>query len=593
MSHASKPPIYWLVREPGVVSRAMVVAVAVLWLAGCASVGTRQSRPAVDAHGEAALAEGGDLPVVELDEATLYGLLIGEIAGQRGQAAVAASTLSTVARETRDPRIAERATLASIYAKRFDDALVSARLWTELRPTSLEARESLAMVLLELKRPDEARVEFERLLSQDAVQRNLDQAYMRIAALLGRYPDRAVALETMKALVALNPQLPGAHFAEAHLAVRAGDLDDALHAVEVALDRKPSWEEAALLKARILVSQKEPARAQEFYESFLADYPRAVGVRLGYARYLIDLKQWSKARSQFERVVRDNPADADAAFALGLLSLQIGQNEDAEKHLRHVLELRPDHDQARLYLGQIAENGKRYDEAVTWYSEITANEGYFEAQTRLAVVMAKQGRLDAARARLHAIPVENDQQRVQLVLAEEQILRDARMYQEAFDVLSAAVTKLPDNNDLLYARALVAEKLNRFDDVERDLKLVISRDPKNAHALNALGYTLADRTTRFDEAQALLAQALALRPDDPFIIDSLGWLQYRMGNIPEATRNLKRALDLRSDAEIAAHLGEVLWVSGQQHEAESVWDHALREAPDSEALIGVIKRFKP
>jgi tetratricopeptide (TPR) repeat protein len=561
-----------------------------LWLAGCA---TLDPAPAPVAVPETPPGESVDLPPVALDEATLYNLLIGEIAGQRGQAVVAAETLADVARQTRDPRLAERATLAAIYAKRYDEALVSAKLWVELRPTSIEAREALAAVLLELKRPAEAKTEFQQLLALDAARRNLDQAYMRTAALLGRYPERAVALETMQSLVSLNPRVPAAHFAAAHLAVRAGELDRALLAADTALQLKPSWEEAALLKARILVSQKEPARAQEFYEAFLAEYPAAVTMRLGYARYLIDLKQWDKARVQFERVVSDNPADADAVYALGLLSLQTGRPEDAEKHLLRVLHLRPDHDQARLYLGQVAENRKRYEEAAKWYGEITSAESYFEAQTRLAVVLARQGNLDAARARLRAIPIENDQQRAQVALAEEQVLRDARRFQEAYDVLSAAVAKLPDNNDLLYARALTAEKLNRLEVVESDLKLVIRRDPKNAHALNALGYTLADRTTRFQEAQEYLTQALQLRPDDPFILDSFGWLHYRMGNVPEALRHLKRALELRSDAEIAAHLGEVLWVSGQQREAESVWSRALKETPDSDALLDVIKKYKP
>jgi tetratricopeptide (TPR) repeat protein len=266
--------------------------------------------------------------------------------------------------------------------------------------------------------------------------------------------------------------------------------------------------------------------------------------------------------------------------------------DDAEKYLRRTLELRPQNDQARLYLGQVAEQKKDYKAAARWYGEIDAGEFYFEAQTRLAVVVAHQGDLAAARAQLHALKPETNVQRVARALAEEQILRDARRYRDALEVMNAALKELPGDKDLLYARALVAEKLNLFELLEADLRAVLKQDPKNAHALNALGYALADRNQRLPEAQALLTEALALRPDDAFILDSMGWLQYRLGNYPEAVKYLRRALEVRSDAEISAHLGEVLWVMGNRKEAESVWSRALRDAPDSEALLDAIKKFK-
>ena len=249
--------------------------------------------------------------------------------------------------------------------------------------------------------------------------------------------------------------------------------------------------------------------------------------------------------------------------------------------------------QARLYLGQTAEQRKRFDEAIAWYRDVPSGESLFEAQVRTGSIIAKQGDIPAAREHLRKITAENDQQRTQLILAEEQMLRDARQHREAYEMLSRALKEMPNNNDLLYARALTAEKLDLVDEMEADLRIVIERDPKNAHALNALGYTLTDRTTRYQEARGYLEQALALKPDDPFILDSMGWLQYRLGNTAEAMRYLKRALEQRSDAEISAHLGEVLWVTGNRHEAESVWNRALRDTPDNEALLGAIKKFKP
>jgi tetratricopeptide (TPR) repeat protein len=240
----------------------------------------------------------------------------------------------------------------------------------------------------------------------------------------------------------------------------------------------------------------------------------------------------------------------------------------------------------------VAEQQKRFEDAISAYSEVDSAEHHFEAQTRMGIVLAAQGKLDQARAHLHALLPKNEAQKVQLALAEEQILRDARRYSDAFEVLTRVLGDLPDNADLLYARALVAEKLNKIDVAEKDLRRILKKDPKNANALNALGYTLADRTTRYQEALGFIEQALTQKPDDPFILDSMGWVQYRLGNHVEAVKYLRAALDKRADAEIAAHLGEVLWVMGDRTGAELVWRGALKHAPDSEVLLGVINKFK-
>jgi len=559
-------------------------------LTACA--GTVKPEPASrPAAAEPARAEE-NLPKVALTPDILYNLLVGEIAGQRGQISVAASTLGKVARETRDPRIAERATLAALYAKRYDEALQSAHLWAALQPDDTEAREAIITALLELNRIAEAKSQFESLFGMEETRRHLDQAYLRAAAILGRASNRAAGVDVMRSLVALHPEQASAHFAMAHLMVRGGDLEKALVADEEALKLRPDWEDAALFKARILMSLKEPQKAGEFFAKFLDSNPGATGVRLNYARFLIDQKEWDKALDQFKRVAADLPDDADTVYAVGLLSLQTNHLDDAEKYLKRALELRPQNNQARLYLGEVAEQRKRYDDAARWYQQIRNGEYYFEAQLRLGVMQARQGNHAAALQHLESIEPQNDRERVQLALTEEQILREAKQYRQALDVMNAAIKAVPDDKDLLYARALVAEKLDMFDVTEHDLREILKQDPKNVNALNALGYTLTDRTTRYKEALELLQQAMALKPNDAYIMDSMGWLQYRLGNNAEAVKYLKQALEIRNDAEIAAHLGEVLWVMGKHNEAESVWSRALRETPDNEALNNVIKKFK-
>ncbi len=572
------------------IPRILLFLSSVLLLSACA--GAAKPEPEAEAAPSGHAKNEESLPRVALEPEILYNLLLGEIAGSRGQVGVAAGTLGEVAQQTRDPRVAERATLAALYAKRYDEALKSAQLWSELRPHDTEAREALIIALIELDRVGEAREHFKALLAVEETRHNLDHAYLRVAAVLGRASNRAAAIDVMQSLVALNPRLAAAHFAMAHLMVRGGDLDKALVSADEALKRRPEWEEAALFKARILLSQKESQKARAFYEAFLADHRGANSVRLNYARFLVDQKEWDKALDEFRRVADNLPDDADTVYAVGLLSLQNNRLEEADKYLKRAIELRPQNDQARLYLGQVAEQRKRYNEAIERYLRVGEGEHYFEAQTRLGVVMARQGDLARARRHLEGINAQNDAQRVQVALAHEQILRDARQFNEALEVLNAAIKTVPGDKDLLYARALVAEKLSLLEVAERDLREILKKDPQNVNALNALGYTLTDRTMRYDEAGDLLQQALTLKPDDAFILDSMGWLQYRLGNTAEALKYLRRALEIRNDAEIAAHLGEVLWVMGDRREAESVWNRALHETPDNEALNGVINKFR-
>ncbi|MBI4205092.1 MAG: tetratricopeptide repeat protein, partial [Betaproteobacteria bacterium] len=250
-----------------------------------------------------------------------------------------------------------------------------------------------------------------------------------------------------------------------------------------------------------------------------------------------------------------------------------------------------DPDAVRLYLGQVNEERKRFEEALKWYGSVGAGEQYINAQARYAGVLSKQGRLADARKHLHQISPQNNQQHVQLTQAEAQLLREAMAYQEAFDVLGRALDKLPDYPELLYDYAMAAEKINRFDVLESNLRKLIRIRPDHAHAHNALGYTLADRNERLGEARELVETALKLAPEDPFIMDSMGWVLYRLGQIKAALSYLQRAYALRPDPEIAAHLGELLWVGGQRDEAQKVWSDVLKEHPKNEVLQNTVNRF--
>lgn len=532
------------------------------------------------------------LPKVELTRDILYDILLGEIAGQRGQLGVAVTALTRAAEKTRDPRLAERATLTAIYAKRYPKALRTARLWVELVPNNSDAHESLAIVLLATGNTDEATAAFKQVLRIAGTGDSLRRRFVHIASVLGQQRNRTLALKVMHVLVSQYPKDHNSQYALAHLAVRLGDLDTGLRAIDRALALRPRWEDAALFKARVLISQKDSHKTQRFFERYLSRYRDARRMRTHYARYLVDLKQWEKALRQFRHVVRLSPNDERSLFALGLLCIQTNRLADADTYLRRALKISPNNDQVKLYLGQVAAKRQHYAQAIKWYSGILDSGFVFESKVRIAIMLAKQGNIDGARDRLHKISPSTDQQRVKLILAEEQILRTARQYKEALKVLNSALKSLPGNKDLLYARALVAEKLNMLDVHERDLRTILKTDPNNAHALNALGYTLADKTTRYQEAKQLIERALKLRPNDPYIIDSMGWVHYRMKNYQQAIKYIRQALSISADAEISAHMGEVLWVLGKKGEAHSVWSKALKITPDNEVLLRVIKKFR-
>lgn len=533
------------------------------------------------------------LPDVNLTGDLLYDIMLGEIAGRRGDFQVSVLALTRAAEKSRDPRLAERATKAAIYAKQYGLGLKAAKLWVQLSPEDSDALQSLAALYLYRDEPVQAQLYFEKVLKIAEAEKRLGLVYLEITGIMSRYKQRDATMEVMQTLAALYPKSPEGQYSLAHLGLRSGHMKEGLSAINRALELRPHWDDAALLKSQILIASNAGPGVEKFYRGYLDSNPKATRVRLSFARYLVDLKRWEVARTEFGKVVESEPEDTETLYALALLSLQTGHLEEADAQFRRVVRLNPHHEQARLYLGQVAEKRKRYSEAFAWYSGITTPPNRFEAQIRLGIVLAAQGKLAEARAHLANTKPKGEQQMVQRALAEDQILRDAKQFREALNVLSKVLKKLPQNNDLLYARALVAERLDDLVLHERDLRKILKSDPKNAHALNALGYSLADHTTRYKEALALIQQAMELRPNDAFILDSMGWVQYRMGNHEEAVRYLKQALAIRNDPEISAHLGEVLWVMGDRQAAEDVWRRALKTTPDSEPLLDIIKKFKP
>jgi tetratricopeptide (TPR) repeat protein len=381
-----------------------------------------------------------------------------------------------------------------------------------------------------------------------------------------------------------------AHFARAVAAHGAQDATRALGEAERAVALRPDWEQAALLK-----SQLQPrAEAIETLHRFVSAHPASLDLRQTLARMLVAEKRYAEARREFAVLLAATPDDTETLYALGVLSYQQQEPREAERHFRRLLELNfADADSVRLYLGQMAEDEKRWDEAAKWYEEIGPGEQFAAARLRQAYVLSKQDRLDAAQSHLQAARASHPEYAVRLLIGEAQLLREAGRAADSLAVLDAGLAAQPDQAELLYESALVAERLGRFDIFEARLKRLLQLKPEHAHALNALGYSLVERNLRLDEAQQLIDQALVLAPDDPFILDSKGWVQFRRGEAAKALDTLQRAFALRPDPEIAAHLGEVMWVLGRRDEATKTWAEAAKAHPGNDVLTATIKRFQP
>jgi tetratricopeptide (TPR) repeat protein len=579
---------------------------ALMLTAACGQLGTKTSAPPVkeaepavadaaaeaareatrDAEAEALAKARAALPRQPLTPELLLKFLVAEVAGQRGAIGVAQSTYLDLARQTRDPRVAQRAAEVSAFARDSAGALEATRLWVAAEQGSVRAQQTLAALLLSEGKLGEAEPILRTLLKE-----NPANGFLHLAAVMGKMRDPVAALDLVERLATDHPQLPEAQFAVAQAAASAGRFDAALAALQKADGLRPGWEPGALLRAQVL-ARTSNAEALAFMRAFLAEHADAREVRLAYARTLISANQFTEARAEFTRLTRDFPRNAEVSFAAGLLSLQLGDLEAARELLTRTLEYNPrDLDTIHYYLGQTAEQMKRADAAAAHYNEVKSGNQFVPARARLAALLAQAGKHDEARALLAATEGQNDAQNVRLIQAQAELLRDSKAHTAIFDVLSDGLKRYPDAPDLLYDRAMAAEKLGKLDVLEADLRRVIALRPNDAQAYNALGYTLADRTPRLAEAVDLLDKALALAPEDPFILDSVGWAQYRSGNLDRARHYLERAYKARPDPEIAAHLGEVLWAQGRRDEAGKLWQASLQTHPRNEVLLETLRRL--
>ncbi len=530
----------------------------------------------------------------------MYRLLVGDVALQRGDTALAARAYFEAARDTRDARLARRATEISLAARQRGLAVESARLWAELDPTADRPKQVIAGLSGAADGRGfgtDLKAELARALAEAAAGGSrLGDAFMQLNRMLANEPDKMATFRLVRSLAQPYPNVPEAQFATALAAYNTGLTEPetiavATQAVDRALAQKPGWEQGVLLKAEIL-SKQSSDRAADYLIDFLKGEPDSKVALSALAQVRIQQKKYGEAVAILKSLWEKDQGNHEYQFGMAMLSMQMKEWSRAEALFEELK--RADYGDDGLveyYLAQIAEESGRYAVALERYKEVPDSERGWIAKLRVAAMMGKLGRVGEARRYLNDLPAATAEKQIQVLQTEAQVLRDAGDNATAYVVLEGALVMHPDEPDLLYDLAMVAEKLDRIEVAEAKLLRLIELKPTNAQALNALGYTLVDRTPRIAEGLALVERALVLAPDDAFILDSVGWAHFRLGKYDEAEKYLRRAMEQRPDPEIAAHLGEVLWAKGDKVRAEAIWQSQLKSTPDNAVLLETVRRL--
>lgn len=536
-----------------------------------------------------------------LDAALFYQLLLGEMNVRSGSPGSGFSIILDAARKTRDPLLFQRAVDVALQSRSGDAALQAAQAWKKTVPDSTEANRYLLQILLALNRLDEAG----QALSVSIRELPADEQNAAIASIpriFSRVQDKKLAADTVEK--ALQPALKQAHTAASawttvgRLRREAGQLPLAVEATRQAL-RADATGSGPLILALSLASAA-PNELMPLLKTAMQG-PVPPELRLGYARTLIGQPAYPEALAQLNRLNADHPAFAEGWLVHGLLLLETGKPDLAEKKLvRHIGLVQSAKDPASatgqseslMALAQIAQRKGQLAQAQQWLSQVPAQADPVKLASRQAQLLAQQGRLDEARATLERIQANTPELAIRKALVQSQWLRDNKQAASAYTLVRQALTQHPQNTDLMSELAMVCEKLKRFEEMESLLRELMQRKPDDPHAFNALGYSLADRNVRLPEARQLIQQALQLAPQDAYIQDSLGWVAYRQGQFAEALQILQKAYQNKPDAEIAAHLGEVLWVMGQREQAAVIWREGLLLNADNDTLTETLKRFQ-
>ncbi len=530
---------------------------------------------------------------VILDADSLFNLLAAEFAGNIGDIDASLEYYREAAKSIEDSRIAARTAYIALYGGNYDEALAALERWRELEPDAIDLPRMYAVTYLKLEQPEKAVPYIEEILS-DSGGSSVDEA-LAVKQLLAKEAatkDAYVVLQKLNEKEDKNTHLL---VLQSRYAAQLELYDEALMLLDQVLEADPSLYEVLVIKSRILSAQGKHEEAATLINQVLNEYPDNAALRMQYARMLVGQRELEAATEQYSILYEKLPDDGEIALSYALLNIEIKNLDEAVGAFEHLIAIDKKVPVANYYLGRIAQNQGDEKQAVAYYLRVRSGEYAYDAQLRIGVLLAVLGKTDEGLAKLEALAESQTDWslRVKAYLAQGEILRNQRRYKEGVEMYSRALQQNREDTSLLYARGLMAEKVDRLDMAEADLLKVISKEPDNADALNALGYTLADRTSRYQEAHDYIKRAAALVPDDPAILDSLGWVSYRLGKLDDALKWLSRAFEKLEDAEIAAHYGEVLWHANQKDKAREIWNKGKAQNAENPVLVETLDRIKP
>ncbi len=575
------------------ISRLFHVISLILIVQGCATSTDQASTPKATIKPVQTAKQPGKKQQADdknsIDPDVLFMLMTAEIAGQRGQYDVALEGYMEAAKRVHDPRLTERAAMIAMYMKDSNRMNEAVSLWVKQDPENLSARKIAALSTLKAQDKKQSVAQLNGLLKRDP--EGFEKTLFELAGALQKDISVPFLYEVMEELAHKQPNQATIYFIQSLLASDLKNKALAERKIEQAIRLQPNWDKALLLQAQLAVTAEDYLRAETLLKNDALKYPENQKFNKMLAQVLIKEAKYEEAGEVYETLLASDPKDYESQFSLGLVHLQLDRDNKAEDIFTQLLEQKEWRNQSSFYLGKIEEKRGNTETALTWFDKVVDGPFQFEAAVTSISLLAKAKQYGRAEQRLKDLEAKFPKQKPRIVLVRAELYSQQKQYQAAIDYLTAELKNYPDQEELLYSRALMADRLNKLTLMEEDLKKILAKSPNNAEALNALGYSFADKTTRYAEAETYLLQALRVKPDEPVIQDSYGWLKYKMGDTKLALDYLQKAYDKQPEAEIAAHLAEVLWVTGKKDEAKKLFDKAIENAPDDSYLLNFKKKF--
>jgi len=518
----------------------------------------------------------------------VFRLLLAEIASQRGELNLASELFLDLAKQTDSALLAERATRLTGLTRNGTIALEASKVWNELNKDSNDAQQALSEILIANNKLGEAKPILQKLLLKEKTRAS---GFLYLNSMLSRVSDKKAVLILVADLAQPYPKLAEAHFAVVHAAWIAKDQKIYEKELTAINQIKPDWEMPILFKGQIL-AQENPEEALNFYSNFLNKYPKSNDVRLEYAKLLTNGRKFNEAKNEFIKLVGAANSSAEITIAVGLLSIELEDYDLAEKYFLQSLKRNPkDKDQIYIYLAKIADKKNQGDAAIVWLNKVSSGNHFIESKLIIAEVIAKKESIDKALVFLNTINSNSLDEKLSILQLKISLLTRSNRHQEAFQLMQNEATNFAQSPEFKFDYALLADKLNKYDLMEKLLREAIKIKPDYAVAYNALGYSFADRNINLEDAKKYIEVALSISPSNHYILDSMGWLYFRLGKLDLALSFIQKAYDVQPDPEIAAHLGEILWAQGKKKESNDVLELSLQSFPDNEVLKEAFRRL--